>query len=39
MLKYIVKSQNNLGWKGAKEVIQFNLLHKAGPATRSGKAT
>lgn len=25
-------------WKGAKEVIQFNLLLKAEPAMRSGKA-
>lgn len=37
MLKYIMKSQNNLGWKGAKEVIQFNLLLKAGPTMRSDK--
>lgn len=38
MLKYIMKWQNNLGWKGAKEVIQPNLLLKAAPAVRSGKA-
>lgn len=38
MLKYIVKWQNNVGWKGVKEVIQFNLLLKAVPAMRSGKA-
>lgn len=37
MLKYIIKSQNNLGWNGAKEVIQFNVLLKAEPAMRSAK--
>lgn len=38
MLKYIVESDNNLGWKGPKEVIQSNLLLKAGPAMKSDKA-
>lgn len=37
MLKYIMETQNNLGWKGPKEVIQSNPLLKAGPAMRSDK--
>lgn len=38
MLKYIMETQNNLGCKGPKEVIQSNLLLKAGPPMRSDKA-